>query len=481
MKDQAGDGKVGERAAIKIATVVAKETQQSFIGSEAEKQKCGVVASGTQRSFMGSEVEKHKHEEEKGESGGSIQEQSDPGQAVEWANVNLCNGFLYLPVTADGVPIHALIDSGSMYTIVSEEIFSRFKEQSGLRDTEVKLRAAGGSSIRVKGEVIFSLKIGDEVLETRALVARIVEDLIIGSNFMLEHGASLDFQGLVLQMRGQEIPLIRARRTKKRATGIISLVDHKEVSERGILKCRVEGDQVSVPGTYWYTPTAAIDGRMGPFMVNLCQKDIEVEVESLINGVNLVFQPGDIVGNIEEVSSDFCKEKVETWNWPKEERAKEIYDQLKIEENALLTGEQKAECRKLIGEYHDVFSLSDKEIGLSDLYVHKIKLKSEEVVINKNRPIPLHSFDAAKKLITDLIDMGVLEPSNSVHRNAIVFVKKKSGGMRGCLDFRELNRLTEDNLHPMPTIMETRNIWANCKWWSVLDLSSAYYQIGKMV
>ena len=42
-----------------------------------------------------------------------------------------------------------------------------------------------------------------------------------------------------------------------------------------------------------------------------------------------------------------------------------------------------------MSDFHEVFSLSQKELGLTDLNVHKIKLKNDDVVINKNRPIPI--------------------------------------------------------------------------------------------
>ena len=117
-----------------------------------------------------------------------------------------------------------------------------------------------------------------------------------------------------------------------------------------------------------------------------------------------------------------------------------------------------------------MFSLSDKELGLTDLYVHRIKLKDDKVIINENRPIPMHSFDAAKKMISDLIETGVVEPSTAVHRSPLVLVNKRNSTQkRLCIDFRELNKNTCDNMHPMPTMMETRNTWVGCKFWSLLD------------
>ena len=87
-----------------------------------------------------------------------------------------------------------------------------------------------------------------------------------------------------------------------------------------------------------------------------------------------------------------------------------------------------------------VFSLSKKEIGLTDLYTHHIKLKDDKTIISKNRPIPLHKFTEFKEMMTDLIEMRVLEPSMGKHRSPLILVTKKDETSRFCVDYRELNR-----------------------------------------
>ena len=89
----------------------------------------------------------------------------------------------------------------------------------------------------------------------------------------------------------------------------------------------------------------------------------------------------------------------------------------------------------------------------------------------------MHSFETAKEIIIDMIQMGVLEPSTATYRSPLVIVKKKNGKNRMCIDFRLLNEATVSNLHPILTVQETWNIWLKCKIWSVMDLSSAFWQI----
>jgi hypothetical protein len=400
------------------------------------------------------------------------------GGVIEWANINLCSGHLYLPVKIGDKQVNALVDSGSAHNILSLDCYHNLGQKLPLRPSQTKLRAAGGTSIQVEGEISMPIVLGKQELQITLMVAKILEKLIIGSSFLSENGGSLSFQDLTLTLNGLELPLVRVRRQKPKVTGRVMLVKGKKVQKRGILKCKIEGEGLEFPGTYWYTPTDVGDKGKLPYLVNLCRDEIEVPVDSEISEVEINFNSGDVLGNIEEIGEEFGKdESEETWNWSKERRTTEIYKQLEIEENQLLTREQKERARSLIDEFHDVFSLSEKELGLTDLYVHEIKLKSEDVIINKIRPIPMHSFDAAKKLILDLLEIGVLEPSNAVHKSSLVVVGKKDGGQRVCADLRELNRLSEDRMHPMPTIWETRNIWAGCRWWSTLDMSSSYHQI----
>ena len=274
------------------------------------------------------------------------------------------------------------------------------------------------------------------------------------------------------------MPLVRIRKGESTKKGKVKLMQTKEIEGKGIIRCQVTGDNLNLPGTFWYRPIMKRGNSESEFLVNLCKQDIEVEVESEVQEVSIRFEEGDIFGEIIEVDEEYWRTYEDTGNWPKEMRVKEIYEKLRIEENEHLTREEKIQFKRLIEEYHDMFSLSTKELGLTDLYVRKIKVKDDKVIINKNRPIPMHSFDEAKKLITELIDLGFLEPSNAVHRSPLVLVNKpNSNQKRICIDFRQMNMCTEDNLHPMPTIMETINIWAGCKWWSKLDLSMAYFQI----
>ena len=57
-----------------------------------------------------------------------------------------------------------------------------------------------------------------------------------------------------------------------------------------------------------------------------------------------------------------------------------------------------------------------------------------------------------KKQLQELLDKGFIRPSASPWGAPVLFVKKKDGTMRLCIDYRELNRITVRNKYPLPRI-----------------------------
>ena len=57
-----------------------------------------------------------------------------------------------------------------------------------------------------------------------------------------------------------------------------------------------------------------------------------------------------------------------------------------------------------------------------------------------------------KKQLQELLDKGFIRPSVSPWGAPVLFVKKKDGTMRLCIDYRELNNITVKNKYPLPRI-----------------------------
>ncbi|KAJ4717071.1 Retrotransposon protein, putative, Ty3-gypsy subclass [Melia azedarach] len=82
-----------------------------------------------------------------------------------------------------------------------------------------------------------------------------------------------------------------------------------------------------------------------------------------------------------------------------------------------------------------------------------------------------------KKQLEELLEKGFIRPSVSPWGAPVLFVKKKDGTMRLCIDYRELNRVTVKNKYPLPRIDDLFDQLQGCSIFSKIDLRSGYHQL----
>ncbi|GJX74906.1 putative reverse transcriptase domain-containing protein [Tanacetum coccineum] len=79
--------------------------------------------------------------------------------------------------------------------------------------------------------------------------------------------------------------------------------------------------------------------------------------------------------------------------------------------------------------------------------------------------------------LKELSDKGFIRPSSSPWGSLVLFVKKKDGSFRMCIDYRELNKLTVKNRYPLPRIDDLFDQLQGSSVYSKIDLRSGYHQI----
>ncbi|GJR49707.1 putative nucleotidyltransferase, ribonuclease H [Tanacetum coccineum] len=77
----------------------------------------------------------------------------------------------------------------------------------------------------------------------------------------------------------------------------------------------------------------------------------------------------------------------------------------------------------------------------------------------------------------ELQDKGFIRPSHSPWGAPVLFVKKKDGSFRMCIDYRELNKLTVKNRYPLPRIDDLFDQLQGAGYFSKIDLRSGYHQL----
>ena len=79
--------------------------------------------------------------------------------------------------------------------------------------------------------------------------------------------------------------------------------------------------------------------------------------------------------------------------------------------------------------------------------------------------------------MTELIDHGFIRPSKSPDGSPVLFVKKKDGSLRMCIDYRALNKITIKNKYPLPRIDELLDRLFGIGIVTKIDLRSGYHQV----
>ena len=82
-----------------------------------------------------------------------------------------------------------------------------------------------------------------------------------------------------------------------------------------------------------------------------------------------------------------------------------------------------------------------------------------------------------KSQLQELLDKGFIRPSTSPWGAPVLFVKKKDGSLRLCIDYRQLNKVTVKNKYPLPRIDDLFDQLQGAQCFSKVDLRSGYHQL----
>ena len=112
------------------------------------------------------------------------------------------------------------------------------------------------------------------------------------------------------------------------------------------------------------------------------------------------------------------------------------------------------EIAPIVKEFADVFPTS-LPAGLPPDRGDAMKIETDPYADPPVRPVirlSIAELDELRKQLDDLLAKGFIKPSTSPYGAPVLFVKKKDGSLRMCVDYRGLNRITRKNRHPLPRI-----------------------------
>ena len=119
-----------------------------------------------------------------------------------------------------------------------------------------------------------------------------------------------------------------------------------------------------------------------------------------------------------------------------------------------LTIKQREQAEQLLREEADAFARNDDDIGCIPELQMDINLTDSQPVQKNYLATPRPLYQEVKAYIEGLLNRGFIRKSKPPFSSGVVCVRKKGGGMRLCIDYRELNKKTIPDRHPIPRIQE---------------------------
>lgn len=119
----------------------------------------------------------------------------------------------------------------------------------------------------------------------------------------------------------------------------------------------------------------------------------------------------------------------------------------------------------------------DHSVIKSPAYEMEIQLENQTPFYYHPRRLSYVEKSEVREMIQELLEKGIIKPSDSPYASPIVLVKKKNGDTRMCVDYRALNKLTVRDNFPLPLIEDCLEYLNNKKVFTLLDLKSGFHQV----
>ncbi|KAJ1169201.1 hypothetical protein NDU88_001107 [Pleurodeles waltl] len=142
--------------------------------------------------------------------------------------------------------------------------------------------------------------------------------------------------------------------------------------------------------------------------------------------------------------------------------------------NTEISIQQNRQLKNLFDKHGRVFSSVP---GRTRLVHHQILTPPGKTVRLKPYRIPEARKTLVENEIEKMLDLDIIEPSQSPWCSPVVLVPKPDGSIRFCIDFRRVNSISQFDTYPLPRIDELLERLGKAKYMSTLDLTKGYWQI----
>ena len=404
--------------------------------------------------------------------------------------------LFYATVKVAGVPVEAMVDTGSSATIMSFDLFQKVGKaaripREELRPPDVVLHDYNRRPIPIGAGVELCFEWNGERVTTVVYLKSELgtggEPCLLGTNVVIPLGLMVPGDG------------VETRQAKAKPS--VRLVQGKRVPSHSavVVKAQLETDELSdasvvfEPNRNWMNETglqaeesvlgADHEGFVHLLIQNPTHHTRKLDVGATVGHAELFESPkltdseewGVPVEHLEDgpVQAITAQQEKDSSGEPSR---REVLAKL-IAVGGELEPDEKQKIGECVLSAHDVFSLSTSDRGEVDGITHDIDTDQSPPVRQPLRRVPFALRPKIKEMVEEMLELGVIQESNSPWSSPVVLVKKRGGDLRFCVDYRALNAVTRKDVFPMPRIDDMLDQLGGKRIFSTLDARSGYWQI----
>ena len=393
----------------------------------------------------------------------------------------------------NGIETKAILDTAAMVTLVRDDYLAPVYSQEQVGPVCV---LSGIGTDPVKGRIIYNVPItvGTQTFLHTVCVAPVKDPCLLGLDFLKATSSILDLGNETLTI-GEDTLHVDVTMTPGYQFSKVTVIRRTVVQPHSVSYIKAKLDQ-PIEGTYVVESipskhvlasrvygegqhvTLKVINDSDFFVTYKKGKKIgHAEYATPVPEIDEIISPEDPVGP--ELAHAYQAHQAQDLQTERDHEEIPSHLQKMYSDNiSELSENQKFKFKKLITEFSDIFSKDDFDLGcLNSGVEHKIQTHDEIPINVKFRRTPLQFQKQEQEYLEKLLKQGVIEPSVSEWSAAPVLVRKKTGELRYCIDYRALNDKTYKDNYSLPLIEDCLDSLYGKSMFCVLDLCSGYYQI----
>jgi len=350
-------------------------------------------------------------------------------------------------------------------------------------ENDEKCISVNSSSFSILATFPFNVKIGENLFELPiGVVNRLPHPLLIGNDVIKSHNIDIiQSQGHLLIgnekveiVQNTKIPACSSNTTyEKTDAAIVCFIKSIQIPPMSecIVPCSVISTKPSQELLFEANESYCEENHI--FAATALVKSYDSIIPCRILNVNkkpIVLDAGKSIGSATEQFEIPVEQETREENFASEIKA--------CVTRANISSEEKDELEKILIGNSEIFAQTNRELGKTSIVKHKIRTGDARPVQGRKFRTPYAYREKLKQTIDEMLADKIIKPSRSEWSNPIFLVKKKDGSMRPVVDYRELNKITEPDVYPIPMINEYLDSLGNATIFTTLDLRSGFWQIA---